>query len=99
MKQLLKIVTLTALFSQTVYAASCDIDQTQMQAQISQYASINTQGCPFNQLEWGINQVKNVQNVSSTKCSATCVYASGPGSQGVDCTWEKGNWGDTLACN
>ncbi|WP_367607241.1 hypothetical protein [Legionella sp. W05-934-2] len=98
MKAVLKVVCLFfVIFVQSSFAASCDIDKGQMYDQISKYGSISTKGCPFNAFGWGVVSITNPV-ASSGSCSATCSYASGPGSQGVSCSWEKGNWGDTLTC-
>ena len=93
-----KAMLLAALFSQGVYAASCDIDKAQMYNQISKYQSISTPGCPANGYGWGISQVINVSETTTNICSATCFYLIGPGSQGVKCDWNKGDWGNTLTC-
>jgi hypothetical protein len=99
MKHILKTMLLATLFSQGAFATSCDLDKIQMYDQISKYRSISTTGCPVNTQGWGINQALNVIETSSTTCSATCVYVIGPGSQGTQCNWEKGNWGSTLTCS
>ncbi len=99
MKAVLKVIFLIGFFTAQVgFAATCKIDKSQMHDQISQYGSISTTGCPLNAYGWGIVSVKKEGN-SSGRCSATCKYAIGPGSNGVPCTWEKGNWGDTLTCH
>jgi hypothetical protein len=101
MKPILKSILLTILFTQSAFAATCDHDKSEMYNQINKYQSISTPKCPFNILGWGINQVINVSDKGST-CSATCVYPGEliPGIHPkVQCDWEKGNWGNTLACS
>lgn len=94
----IKILLLSALFSPGVFAASCELDKVQMYNQIGKYQSISTAGCPVNGYGLGVNQVLNVLETTSSTCSAVCFYLSGPGSQGVQCNWSKGDWGNTLAC-
>lgn len=82
---------------QPIFASSCSSDVKQMNAQISQYDSISNNTCPRNEKNWGINKV-NTPKQSGTQCNATCYYAGGAGSFGVQCSWTLGNWGDTLRC-
>lgn len=99
MKHLFKILFFVILFSQSVFAASCEIDQIEMRIQIAKYGAIFTPGCPKNSQWFGINRVSDASTTDLTKCSAVCFYTAGEGSQGKECRWEKGNWGNTLGCS
>ena len=92
---------------QTGFAASgsndvtqCSNDVTQMEAQIKQYHSISTAGCPRNANNWGIDKVSNLRAEGKSKCTAKCIYAGASGASGPtdNCRWTAGNWGDTLNC-
>ena len=87
-----------AMVSQSGFAKSCYVDRGQMYDQIGTYGSISTRGCPFNPYGWGITSVTVPVQTSDNTCQAICEYATGPGAEGIDCTWELGNWGDTLNC-
>lgn len=100
MKYVSMILTAFALLmSQHAFAASCNVDKQQMYAQIAKYQSISTKKCPLNAYGWGITNVTGEKKAGSNTCSAKCSYYSGPGSNGKVCSWEMGNWGDTLACH
>lgn len=96
-KGVLAAIGLVAL--QPLYASSCSANLEQMNAQISQYGSIQTQGCPFNYYGWGIVSVSDVIQISETRCFARCKYAYNTGSSGRDCTWTPNDWGNTLVCS
>ncbi|MGQ3890702.1 hypothetical protein [Legionella sp. CNM-4043-24] len=93
------IGALGLLVAQGVSAASCSIDKSEMYAQISQYGSLSTHGCPFNKDGWGVIKISEPIQSNDFTCSATCTYARGAGSTGTNCNWQSGNWGNTLSCN
>lgn len=92
-------VALGLLIAQQSFAASCAIDKQQMYDQIARYQSISTKKCPLNQYGWGITHVAGEKKAGDNTCTAKCTYYSGPGSEGKVCSWQMGNWGDTLACH
>lgn len=77
----------------------CLLSLDAMKAQIAQYGSISTKGCPFNYQGWGITSITDVVQTGSYTCFARCKYAYNTGSSGRDCTWSSDNWGTTLNCS
>lgn len=92
------MVTLGLLGIQAAYASPCAQNLEQMNAQIAQYGSIHTQGCPLNYYGWGIVSVSDVVELNNNTCFARCKYAYNTGSSGIDCTWTVADWGNTLVC-
>lgn len=74
---------------------TCDTDRREMDKQIKQYRSITTNGCPRHSGGFGINNVYP-KDMNGPICSAICSDATG---QVKDCSWEKGDWNDTLKCS
>jgi len=95
MKHILKAILLATVFSQGIYAATCETDLTQIRDQIAKYGSVTTIGCPPDSLGYGINNVI-LKGISSKSCAAACVYAHGGALK--NCNWEIGNWGNSLTC-
>lgn len=74
---------------QSAFAASCSTDVQQMYSQINSNNYLSFASCQ------PITAVSNVSATTNGNCTGTCY--DGP-SDSFSCTWQTGNWGDTLTC-
>lgn len=73
------------------FAASCNTDTNQMSEQIHKYHLIACSN------SGGINFVMSANN-DGDSCTALCGYYGATALIYYQCTWETGNWGNTLQC-
>lgn len=100
MKSLTLVISALGLFTALELQASvCNLNVEQMNAQISQFGSIHTKGCPLNYYGWGVVKVTDIVQTNENSCFARCKYAYYTGSSGRDCTWTAADWGNTLKCS